>query len=133
MDNFELLKTFVHEVGKEFAERLKVSDPEPETQDAYWDRLLEVLGLGPNGTKAEVIELVKELALSRGYAKLKADGQLERENKRLKEQVSALQDQLRCQADIRNDVRNESRQIMNGFIREHERFIRDIDNKLSEL
>lgn len=123
----DILDTFL-KAAEEIVEKL--NEPKP---DAYWDRLLEILGLGPNGTKSEVIELVKELALSRGYAKLKADGQLERENKRLKEQVSALQDQLRCQTDIRNDVRNEARQIMNGFIREHERFIRDIDNKLCEL
>jgi len=123
----DILDTFL-KAAEEIVERL--NEPKP---DAFWDRLLEVLGLGPNATKAEVIELVKELALSRGYAKLKADQELERENKRLKEQVSALQDTLRCQTDIRNDVRNEARVIMNGFIREHERFIRDIDNKLCEL
>lgn len=123
----DILDTFL-KAANEFAE--KFNKPQ---QDAYWDRLLEVLGLGPNGTKSEVIDLVKELALSRGYAKLKADNQLEQENEKLKRQVSALQDELRCQTDIRNDVRNEAREIISAFMRQHDRFILDLDNKLSEL
>lgn len=123
----DILDTFL-KAANEFAEKLN----EPK-QDAYWDRLLEILGLGPNGTKAEVIDLVKELALSRGYAKLKADNQLEQENEQLKRQVSALQSELRRQTDVRNDVRNEAREIISAFMRQHDRFILDLDNKLSEL
>lgn len=133
MDNIELLKSFVDAADTALQNFRKENGIGQPKQDAFWDRLLEVLGLGPNGTKSEVIELVKELRLGVGYAKLKADKDLERENEALQKQVAELQMEIRRQQDTRNDVRDEVRECLKGLKNWSNTYLTDIDNKISEL
>jgi FtsZ-binding cell division protein ZapB len=133
MDNIELLKSFVNAADTALENFRKENGIGQPKQDAFWDRLLEVLGLGPNGTKDEVINLVKELRLGYGYAKLKADKDLERENTNLRKQIAELQAQARRVKERDDEVRESVYNALKSFTNAHDRFILDVNAEISKL
>lgn len=86
-----------------------------------------------NGTKAEVIELVKELALSRGYAKLKADQDREKLNEQLQIENQLLRKNISDLVAKDKEIQDRIRSIMSKFEQKSNWMLTDVEQEISQL
>lgn len=129
MDNIEILKAFVEAADKavkNFRQENNIGKPEP---DAFWDRLIELLGMHPRSTKSDVIEMVKTLKLEQGYATLGSDQVRERYEQLLAEK-NQLDEEHRALQHAFRSFKDEVSTVVKDLSRHYEYFTIDIDDVL---
>lgn len=129
MDNIEILKAFVEAADKavkNFRQENNIGKPEP---DAFWDRLIELLGMHPRSTKSDVIKMVKTLKLEQGYATLGSDQFKEKYNRLLAEK-NELDQEHRVLQHTHRLFKEEVRALIREFNRHYENFELDMDDTL---